>query len=110
MREIICLTAPAILMIILVHVFTKKKMEIIELFFELIIFMVLNNACLFLILEPFDKIGLVLGEHGEMSVYYGGVAILASIIVAVGLSALIIYVYKNIKITLRIEDGMEENR
>lgn len=108
MRETVCLIAPAVLMIILVRFFTKKKIEVLEIFFEFIIFIVLNNACVFLLLAPFHKVGLILGDHGEMNVYYGGVAILTSIVVAIGLSFFMIFVYKNIRIELRLEESIGE--
>ena len=95
MREIVCLAAPAIIMLVLVYVLTKKKVNIVEVVLEFLVYMVLNNSCLFLVLGPFEKIGLTIGEHGEMNVYYGGLALLASIVIAIGWSVLITFLHKN---------------
>ena len=108
MREIVCLSVPAVLMILLVRLFTKRKMGLSEGILSFIIFMVMNAACVITVLGPFKKVVLILGEHGEMTLYYGGTAILTSIAIAVGLSVLISLLYRNIQITVRVEEDKGE--
>lgn len=81
MREFICLMGPATLMVLMVQILSKRKAKISELIMQFILYMVLNNMCVILLLGPIHKVGMILDEHGEMTLYYGGVAILTSIAV-----------------------------
>lgn len=108
MRECICLSVPAVLMLFLVQILTKRKMKLVEGILSFIIYMAINNACVIAVLGPFKKVALNLGKHGEMTIYYGGTAIITSIVMAVGLSVLISLLYGNIRINVRVEENGEE--
>ena len=102
MREIICLSAPAILMVVLIQIFTKRKMRVAEGILKYVVYMTVNYVCVITILGPWRKVGLVLGDHGEMNLYYGGVAIVVSMILAVVLSIFISYLNQNVRMSVRV--------